>query len=348
VALDQLDEPFHPSATPDARRLSAFADAYSAIVANIEEVIRGKSEAAGLAVTCLLAEGHLLIEDVPGVGKTSLAKALAASVQCSWKRIQFTPDLLPSDVVGVSIWNRTADTFDFRPGSIFANLVLADEINRASPKTQSALLEAMEEYQVSVDGTTHVLPRPFMVMATQNPVEHEGVYPLPESQLDRFTMRVGMGYPNRSATLEMLDRQGSLTSAGTVPGASTDGRLAGIGAVCTGRDIEAMVDIARGVHVAPSLKGYLVDVLEASRLHPSVRLGLSPRSGLALLRAARARAAANGRHYVWPDDVKALAEPVLAHRLLLRHEATAAGLRQGDVLADIVAHIPVPVVSAER
>src|SRR5689334_16942272 len=264
----------------------------------MSEVIQGKDEPIRLALVCLIAEGHLLIEDVPGVGKTSLAKALAASIDVSWHRIQFTPDLLPSDVTGVTVWNRGTGTFEFRAGGIFANVVLGDEINRASPKTQSALLEAMEERQVTVDATTYRLESPFMVIATQNPIEHEGTYALPESQLDRFLMRITMGYPARDAELAMLDAH----ALGSV--------IDDLEAVGEPQDVEAMIRVARGVHVAPSLKGYIVDLASATRSHPALQLGMSPRAALALQRASRSLAAARGRDYVVPDDLKALARPI--------------------------------------
>jgi MoxR-like ATPase len=229
--------------------VQTFAQSFEAISSNVATVIQGKDDAIRLALVCLLAEGHLLVEDVPGVGKTSLAKALAASIDCRWGRVQFTPDLLPSDVTGVTVYNRATSAFDFRPGGIFANLVLADEINRASPKTQSALLEAMEERQVTVDTTTYRLPRPFMVIATQNPIEHEGTFPLPESQLDRFLMRIGIGYPGRASEIAILDTHGAAEPA-----------LATLSPVASGRDVEAMIAMTHGVYVAPSLKGYIVDL----------------------------------------------------------------------------------------
>src|SRR6266508_4982414 len=309
----------------------AFADMFGAIVGNVEKVIQGKPEVIELALLCLLAEGHLLIEDVPGVGKTSLAKSLATSIDCSFGRVQFTPDLLPSDVVGVTVWNRAAGgEFEFRCGAIFANIVLADEINRASPNTQSALLEAMQEGQVTVDGTTYPLSPPFLVLATQNPIEHEGTYPLPESQLDRFLMRVAMGYPARDAEIEILETH------------AIHDTLADISAVVTAGDVLAMTEVVRAVHVAPSLKGYLVDLADASRRHPRLALGMSPRATLSLQRVARARAAAAGRTYVVPDDLKALAEPVLAHRFLITPEAQLSGVTAADALQDVLRSVPVP------
>jgi MoxR-like ATPase len=309
---------------------ATFSELFGAIATNIEQVIQGKPEVVELALICLLAEGHLLIEDVPGVGKTSLAKAMAASIDCTWKRVQFTPDLLPSDVIGVTVWNRGTDSFEFRPGPVFANIVLGDEINRASPKTQSALLEAMEEGQVTVDGTTHALRLPFMVIATQNPVEHEGTYPLPESQLDRFLMRLSVGYPTRQAEMDILD-----THAST-------GTLRDLEPVATSQQIESMIAAVRTVHVAPALKAYLVDLADASRRHPGITLGMSPRATLSLQRAARARAAASGRNYVIPDDIKALADPVVGHRLVLASDAQLQGMAASRVIGELLVSVPVP------
>ena len=313
-----------------ARDLDLFADRFEAVVANVERAIQGKADAIRLSMVCLVAEGHLLIEDVPGVGKTSLAKALAASLDLTWHRIQFTPDLLPSDVTGVMVFNRGNSSFDFRPGGIFANIVLGDEINRASPKTQSALLEAMEEHQVTVDATTYPLGSPFMVIATQNPVEHEGTYPLPESQLDRFLMRIDLGYPDRAAEMAMLDAHSGTSAVDRLkPVASAD-------------DVAVMIDLARRVHVAPVLKGYLVDLAAATRRHPGAVLGVSPRATLALQRASRALAASIGREYVVPDDFKALASPILGHRLVLTPEAEHAGMSTQQILAEVLASVPVP------
>jgi MoxR-like ATPase len=313
-----------------ARRQAGFAEVFEAIVANCERVIQGKEDSVRLALMCLVAEGHLLIEDVPGVGKTSLAKAIAGSLGCAWNRIQFTPDLLPSDVTGVTVYNRANGSFEFRAGGVFANVVLGDEINRASPKTQSALLEAMEERQVTVDSTTYALPNPFIVIATQNPVEHEGTYPLPESQLDRFLMRIRMGYPNRAAELEMLDTHG------------TADPIDDLKPVAVADDVLAMTAAVLDIHVAPSVKGYIVDIAAATRDHPSLSLGMSPRSVLALQRAARAHAAAEGREFVLPDDVKRVAGPVLEHRMALTPEAGLSGLSPGDALEDVLAAVPVP------
>ena len=311
-------------------RTPTFADLFGGISENIQHVIQGKPEVVDLVVLCLVAEGHLLIEDVPGVGKTSVAKALARSVDTTFGRIQFTPDLLPSDVVGVTVWNRQTSGFEFRPGPIFASIVLGDEINRASPKTQSALLEAMAEGQVTVDGETYPLGPPFMVIATQNPIEHEGTYPLPESQLDRFLMRISIGYPGRSAETEMLDAHGGKD------------RLADIGPVATTSQVQGMINAVRTVEVAEPLQEYLVDLADATRRHGDLALGMSPRATLALQRTIRARAAANGRAYALPDDVKALAQPVLAHRLLVTPEAQLRGATAADAISEILGSLPVP------
>ena len=311
-------------------RSATFADYYADVVGNMEHVIQGKPEVIELVLLCLVSGGHLLIEDVPGVGKTSLAKSLAHSIDGTFGRVQFTPDLLPTDVVGLTVWNRNKSALEFRPGPIFSNVVLADEINRASPKTQSALLEAMAEGQVTVDGTTYQLADPFMVIATQNPIEHEGTYPLPESQLDRFLMRVSVGYPSPEAELEILETHGDHDA------------LADIGAVISAAQVEALAAAARGVHVAPGLRAYLVDLANASRRHPHLALGMSPRATLALQRVARARAAAYGRNYVVPDDLKALAEPVLAHRLLVTPEGQLQGVTAAEALGEVLRAVPVP------
>ncbi|HKH25159.1 MAG TPA: MoxR family ATPase [Acidimicrobiales bacterium] len=313
-----------------AARGATFSDYYETVLDNIERVIQGKREVIELVLLCLVSEGHLLLEDVPGVGKTNLAKSLATSIECSFGRVQFTPDLLPSDVVGITVWNRGDGSFDFRPGPVFNNIVLADEINRASPKTQAALLEAMAENQVTVDGTTYPLSRPFMVIATQNPIEHEGTYPLPESQLDRFLMRVSVGYPSPDAELEILETHGDHDA------------FLDIGPVVSNDEVQSLAAAARSVHVAPSLKAYLVDVSQATRRSSHLALGVSPRATLALLRVAKARAAAHGRGYVVPDDVKALSTPVLAHRLIVTPEAQLQGISPAEALAEVLRAVPVP------
>jgi len=303
---------------------------FGSIVDNVGLVLKGKRNPVELAVVCLLADGHLLIEDVPGVGKTSLAKALSASIECSWKRVQFTPDLLPSDLIGVSIWSKQREVFEFQEGPLFANIVLADEINRASPKTQSALLEAMEERQVSIDGVTRPLPNPFIVIATQNPIEHDGTYKLPESQLDRFLIRMEIGYPSRQAELDILEPR---TGAELVDQLSP---------VVTTHDVQDMITAAAQVSMVEPLKNYLVDIAHTSRKHPQVALGLSPRAMIQLARAVRALAAARGRDYSTPDDVKELAVPVLAHRLVLRNNNSGLRLTNSDVIKEILASVPVP------
>ncbi|GAA0318445.1 MoxR family ATPase [Actinoallomurus spadix] len=307
-----------------------FAQLFGALAGNIERVIRGKRENVELALLCLLSEGHLLLEDVPGVGKTTLARTLAASVDARWTRIQFTPDLLPSDVTGVSIFNQSNNRFEFHPGPIFANIVVADEINRGSPKTQSALLEVMEERRVTVDGQPHLVPRPFMVIATQNPVDMDGTYPLPEAQLDRFLMKISMGYPDHASEVAVL--------AGTPTGPLIDQ----LPKVAGGADIKNMIDFAGRIHVAPPLYDYLVQVVAMTRGHPDIRLGASPRASLALLRAVRVRAAAAGRSFAVPEDVKGLAAHVIAHRLMLTPEAELRGRTATDLVAEALSQVPVP------
>jgi MoxR-like ATPase len=296
----------------------------------INSVIEGKPETVRLAMTVLLAEGHALIEDVPGVGKTLMAKALARSIDCSVRRVQFTPDLLPSDITGVSAFNQELREFEFKPGPIFANLVLGDEINRASPKTQSALLESMEERQVTVDGATYSLESPFMVIATQNPIEMEGTYPLPEAQRDRFTARIAIGYPSPAAELAMLDAHGSHSP------------LDDLKPVAHASDVRALIAAVREVHVADQVRQYIIDIVTATRTASSLRLGASPRAALHLLRASRAFAALEDRNFVIPDDVQALAGPVLAHRLLPTAEAVVGRDLPEQVLAKIVDRLPLP------
>jgi MoxR-like ATPase len=307
---------------PDTGGMDQVAAPFDKIRANIERVIEGKTEVVRLALVALLAEGHLLIEDVPGVGKTMLAKALARSIDCSVRRIQFTPDLLPSDITGVSVFNQERGDFEFKPGAIFANIVLGDEINRASPKTQAALLESMEERQVTVDGVSYQLGVPFMVIATQNPIEHEGTYPLPEAQRDRFMLELNIGYPTHGRTTTLLNELQPVADAPTVA---------------------TMIEEIRTVHVADTLKRYIVDLVRATRDHADLALGASPRAALALLRATRAAAAVSARDYVVPDDVKELVTPVLAHRLITAPEAQMIGRTAADVLADIVDYVPIPI-----
>ena len=312
-----------------ATSLAELSDTTGRICGAVESVIEGKPEAVRLAVTVLLAEGHLLIEDVPGVGKTMLAKALARSVDCTVRRIQFTPDLLPSDVTGVSVYNQERRDFEFKPGAVFANIVVGDEINRASPKTQSALLECMEERQVTADGVTYELEPPFMVIATQNPIEMEGTYPLPEAQRDRFMARLSMGYPSERAELAMLDSHGR-----TSP-------LDELEPVSDAREVAKLIDAVRAVHVSNAVRRYAIDVVTATRTSPQLRLGASPRATLHLVRAARAAAALDDRDYVLPDDIQALAVPVLAHRLLPTAEAQISRRSPEQVVTEVLARVPV-------
>ena len=316
--------------TGTAEATTTFSTLFDGIASNIATIVQGKREAIEFALMGMLAEGHVLIEDVPGVGKTSLAKALAASVDCTWKRVQFTPDLLPTDLVGVSIYERSSEQFRFQQGPLFANIVLADEINRASPKTQSALLEAMEERQVSVDGTSYPLSPPFMVIATQNPVEQEGTYRLPESQLDRFLLRISIGYPGRTAEISILDGDGAAELLRELePVVSTD-------------ELLAMVATVKTVYLASALKSYMVDIAEASRRHSAIELGLSPRATLQLAAATRSYAAAQSRDYATPDDVKAVAAAALAHRLVLKAGSNARATAE-DTVRKLLADVPVPV-----
>lgn len=314
---------------PAAMDAASFHAASQRILTSVNTVIDGKSDAAKLALTVLLAQGHLLLEDVPGVGKTLLAKTLARTIDCTVNRIQFTPDLLPSDVTGVSIYNQASRLFEFRPGAVFANIVIGDEINRASAKTQSALLECMEEHQVTVDGNSYRLDEPFMVVATQNPIEMEGTYPLPEAQRDRFMARISMGYPDKDAEIEMLE-----THQATSP-------LAKVSAVVTAAEVAAMITTVQQVYVSQAVKEYTVSVGTATRESPLLRLGASPRSMLQLLRAAKATAALDGRDFVLPDDVVHLAEAVLAHRIILDRKAAGAGETPHSVLRGILSRLPV-------
>lgn len=307
--------------------IQSFADK---VASNIEKVVVGKRASVELAVICLLCQGHLLIEDVPGVGKTILARSLARSLGCSFSRIQFTPDMLPSDVTGVSIFNQVTNQFEFRPGPVNAQIVLSDEINRATPKTQAALLEAMEERQVTVDGVTHPLPRPFLVLATQNPIEYEGTFPLPEAQLDRFLMRIRLGYPILEDEVSILDLQQYRHPITTLE------------QVVTNEELTAAQEAIKGVYAATSVKAYIVELTRQSRQHPDVYLGASPRGSLALYRTGQARAAMQGRDYVLPDDIKALVVPALSHRVILGPAARLRDLTADQILQDIVGKVPVP------
>jgi MoxR-like ATPase len=309
----------------------ASAETIRAIVDNLARVVHAPEETLRLCVLCLVGEGHLILEDFPGVGKTMLAKALARSLDVSFSRMQFTPDLLPSDVTGVNVFNQRSNEFEFRPGPVFANLLLVDEINRASPKTQAALLECMQEQQVTIDGVTNELARPFMVMATQNPIEYEGTYPLPEAQLDRFTMRIAIGYPPLAEEAKMLTEQ------------TADPPLEDLEPVAAAADAISLADDAKGIFVEESLNRYVVALLRATRADSRLYLGASPRAGIALLRVAKARALADGRAFLEPDDVKAVAVAVLAHRLILAPEARSTGLTGEQIVKETLDKTPVPV-----
>jgi MoxR-like ATPase len=312
----------------EANRTAELADR---VISNLQRVMHAPDETLQFSVLCLLAEGHLIIEDFPGVGKTSLAKALARSVDCAFSRLQFTPDLLPSDVTGVNVFNQRSNEFEFRPGPVFANILLVDEINRASPKTQAALLECMQERQVTIDGISYQLPPPFMVMATQNPIEYEGTYPLPEAELDRFTMRIAIGYPPLPDEAQMLSEQ------------ATDTPIDRLECVASAQEVLDGIEDTKRVFVEESLNRYIVALLRQTRSDNRLYLGASPRAGIALLRVAKARALVSGRDYVEPDDIKAVAPTVLAHRLILAPEARSSGLDAEDLVRSILERTPVPV-----
>jgi MoxR-like ATPase len=301
------------------------------VIDEVQTVIVGKREVVQKSLIALLASGHLLIEDVPGVGKTMLARSIARSIDCSFKRIQFTPDLLPSDITGTSVYNQKTGEFVFKPGPVFASVVLADEINRATPKTQSSLLECMEEFQVSVDGVTNVLPSPFFVIATENNIEHQGTYPLPEAQLDRFVMRVAMGYPSKEDEAIILERQ------------VRSHPIEAVEPVLTGAEVLELRAVLREIHVGDAVKEYIVELVDVTRKHPSLSLGASPRASLDLLHTAQVLAGIHGRDHVLPDDVKELAPSVLSHRLIIRPEARLRQLTGEAIVQEIVNSVPIPV-----
>lgn len=309
--------------------MAKVADVVQRVVDNVEKVIIGKRPEVEMAFLAFLGQGHLLIEDVPGTGKTTLAKSLARSTGCSFRRLQFTPDLLPSDITGTYIYNQKTADFEFRPGPIMAQIVLVDEINRATPKTQSALLECMEERQVTVEGVTYPMPRPFLVMATQNPIEYEGTFPLPEAQLDRFLMRINLGYPSASSEVSIIERQ------------QYSHPVEELSKVIESQELLSLQEAVRAIYVDDLVKRYIVDLVAASRQHPSAYLGASPRGSLGLFRASQARALAQGRDFVLPDDIKVLAEPILAHRLVISTAARMQGVTGKSVVADLLERVPV-------
>jgi len=306
------------------------ATAVQRVVGNVERVIVGKADPVAFSLIAVICRGHILIEDVPGVGKTVLTKAIARSIGCTFKRIQFTPDLLPSDVTGVSVYNQKTSNFEFRPGPIMAQIVLADEINRATPKTQSALLEAMEEAQVTVDGVSHKLPEPFMVMATQNPIEYEGTFPLPEAQLDRFMMNISLGYPKAADEINILDSH------------QHHHPLEDLAQIMAADELVHIQQQVRAIHVDPSIREYIVSISNATRNHQNIYLGVSPRGSLALFRASQALAAMRGRGYVIPDDIKLLAKPTLAHRIIVTPAARVRAITSTIILDEILQSVPVP------
>ena len=332
--MDSLDysaiEPTMPDGPASADDIAWLQDRFERIVANVENFVQGKDGVVRLALTCLLAEGHVLLEDVPGVGKTVLAKVLAASCEASHARVQFTPDLLPADVTGTLIYDQSTGEFRFHRGPVFCNILLGDEINRASPKTQSALLEVMEERQVTVDGEPLTVPRPFMVIATQNPIELAGTYALPEAQVDRFMAKFAIGYPAHDAEVRVLKQRAAMQREDVVP------------AVVSVGDLARMGDVVRRIHAAPAVLEYVVTIVAATRTLPEVRLGVSPRGGVALIQASQAWAATHGRTFVTADDVKALAAPVLGHRLMLMPEAELQGTTGPDLISQVIAQVPVP------
>lgn len=306
-------------------------DKIRAVLKNMNKVIVGKEDVAVLSLVALLAQGHVLLEDVPGVGKTMFVRSLAKSLDCDFKRIQFTPDLLPSDITGISIYNPKDLEFEFRSGPVFGNIILADEINRTSPRTQAALLEGMEEKSVTIDGETRILPQPFFIMATQNPVEYEGTYPLPEAQLDRFILKLSIGYPSFEEEVDMLSRS------------SINHPIDTIEAVMTKQELMIIQEEVKGVHIAKNIKHYMVNIVTMTRNHPDIYLGVSPRGSIAFMQAVKAYAYIQGRDYVLPDDVKYLAPFVLSHRMMLTSEANYKGMTSKQLIATIIQHTPIPI-----